>query len=138
MNKSKINCIEDGFIALYKDLKFDTDSNKVFIPKKESELKVILNDKDDYQFMFEQLTQFTVAEESVNIIKLRYGLDTGVAYTLKECGEKLCVTDECVRSKISTAFRKIKHTLNIRSAIGRLQLSEKGMMLLENTMREGI
>lgn len=132
MVKSRISSISDGYIALYKDLKFEVLDNIVYIPTKSSSKSILLNCEYDYSTMFKELTQFTISSEAADLIIMRYGLYTGQGLTLHECGEVLGVSDECIRSRLRSSFRKIKNQYNLRSTLGRLPLTEGGQRLLEN------
>ncbi|KAK4529695.1 hypothetical protein CCYA_CCYA02G0552 [Cyanidiococcus yangmingshanensis] len=47
------------------------------------------------------------------IVRLRYGLDSGIAKTVDEVGALVCLPREEVRAIESAAFRKLRHTGNL-------------------------
>ena len=125
MVKSRITTSTDGYLSLYKDLKFEVDNSVVYIPKKDVENMITLRTEDDYKRMLEELSRFTLTPEDINLISLRYGLLNGAAHTLHECGEQLNVTDECVRSRINSSFRKLKHYVNLQRTLCRICIHER-------------
>ncbi len=52
------------------------------------------------------------------IIRLRYGLADGYAYTLEEVGKIFCVTRERVRQIEAKAVRKLQHPVRCRELVG--------------------
>jgi RNA polymerase primary sigma factor len=52
------------------------------------------------------------------ILRLRYGLADGYAYTLEEVGKIFCVTRERVRQIEAKAVRKLQHPIRCRSLTG--------------------
>lgn len=52
------------------------------------------------------------------IIRLRYGLADGYAYTLEEVGKIFCVTRERVRQIEAKAVRKLQHPIRCRDLVG--------------------
>ena len=132
MKKSEIRSVLDGYRSLFADLKFEIIGEVIYIPNRNSGIFAKFSSEEDCIFMFDHLTSFTVIPDNVKLIKLRYGLIDGSAHTLRECGEILGVTDECVRSKLTSSFRKIRHSINLKTAINRLKLSERGQQLIES------
>ena len=51
----------------------------------------------------------TLSPREATVLKLRYGLDDGRAYTLEEVGNKLDVTRERIRQIEAKALRKLRH-----------------------------
>jgi RNA polymerase primary sigma factor len=52
------------------------------------------------------------------IIRLRYGLADGYAYTLEEVGKIFCVTRERVRQIEAKAVRKLQHPIRCQDLAG--------------------
>jgi RNA polymerase primary sigma factor len=61
------------------------------------------------------------------IIRLRYGLADGYAYTLEEVGKIFSVTRERVRQIESKAVRKLQQPFRCRSLVGFLDGEEPPM-----------
>ncbi|RKY22356.1 MAG: RNA polymerase subunit sigma-70, partial [Planctomycetota bacterium] len=60
----------------------------------------------------------TLSYREREIIKLRYGLSDGYAYTLEEVGRKFKVTRERVRQIEAKALRKLQHPIRARHLEG--------------------
>lgn len=70
------------------------------------------------------------------ILRLRYGLVDGYAYTLEEVGKIFSVTRERVRQIESKAVRKLQQPFRSRSLVGFLDNMEAGMAMIENASIE--
>jgi len=70
------------------------------------------------------------------ILRLRYGLVDGYAYTLEEVGKIFSVTRERVRQIESKAVRKLQQPFRSRSLVGFLDDMEAGLAMLENASAE--
>ena len=70
------------------------------------------------------------------ILRLRYGLVDGYAYTLEEVGKIFSVTRERVRQIESKAVRKLQQPFRSRSLVGFLDNMEAGMAMIENASVE--
>jgi RNA polymerase primary sigma factor len=70
------------------------------------------------------------------ILRLRYGLVDGYAYTLEEVGKIFSVTRERVRQIESKAVRKLQQPYRSRSLVGFLDNIEAGMRVIENNSVE--
>ncbi len=68
------------------------------------------------------------------ILRLRYGLADGYAYTLEEVGKIFSVTRERVRQIESKAVRKLQQPFRSRALVGFLDDMEAGMQMIESTM----
>ena len=66
----------------------------------------------------------TLSYREREIVKLRYGLNDGYAYTLEEVGRKFKVTRERVRQIEAKALRKLQHPIRARHLEGFLDESE--------------
>lgn len=114
----KINNIhspQDGFIELLNDMKLNwtyTTRDRIIIQFSSDSIEFSL--LDDYLEVFNLLTQFSIVPDDIKMISLRYGLFDGSAMTYQQVSTQFDVTDECVRSRIRSAFRKIKHRFNIQ------------------------
>jgi RNA polymerase primary sigma factor len=78
------------------------------------------------------------AMESLNyrereILKLRYGLTDGYAYTLEEVGKIFSVTRERVRQIESKAVRKLQQPFRSRALLSFLDLAEEPTGMMENS-----
>ena len=58
------------------------------------------------------------------ILRLRYGLADGYAYTLEEVGKIFSVTRERVRQIEAKAVRKLQHPFRCRGLLGFLEKGE--------------
>jgi RNA polymerase primary sigma factor len=58
------------------------------------------------------------------ILKLRYGIETGYAYTLEEVGKIFNVTRERIRQIEAKAIRKLQHPTRSRNLIGFLEKAD--------------
>lgn len=120
MRKSKINSIEDGYNELFSDVfkdSFNLENNSLQFNYEEGVYLVIFYTCEDKQQFFKFLTMFSVEPDMKELIRVRYGLDTGEAKTLKELSNSLGITDEAIRSKLVSAKRKMKHKLNVRRTL---------------------
>jgi RNA polymerase primary sigma factor len=70
------------------------------------------------------------------ILRLRYGLVDGYAYTLEEVGKIFSVTRERVRQIESKAVRKLQQPYRSRSLVGFLDNMEAGMRMIESNSVE--
>ena len=70
------------------------------------------------------------------ILRLRYGLVDGYAYTLEEVGKIFSVTRERVRQIESKAVRKLQAPFRSRSLVGFLDNMEAGLAMIENASVE--
>lgn len=124
MHINKVHNTTDAYIALYRDLKFDIHDNIVTIHKPSSEDTVELMNINEYYKFFRMLSEFSITLEDINIITMRYGLDTGQACTLESVGSLYEVSDEQIRSSINKSFRKLKHRLNLTRTINRWEVQQ--------------
>jgi RNA polymerase primary sigma factor len=56
----------------------------------------------------------TLTPREARILRLRFGLDTGVSYTLEEVGEKFGLTRERIRQIEGKALRRLRHPRRAR------------------------
>ncbi|MCA9269554.1 MAG: sigma-70 family RNA polymerase sigma factor, partial [Planctomycetales bacterium] len=70
------------------------------------------------------------------ILRLRYGLVDGYAYTLEEVGKIFSVTRERVRQIESKAVRKLQQPYRSRTLVGFLDNMEAGMQMIEENSIE--
>jgi RNA polymerase primary sigma factor len=70
------------------------------------------------------------------ILRLRYGLVDGYAYTLEEVGKIFSVTRERVRQIESKAVRKLQQPYRSRSLVGFLDNMEAGLRVIESNSVE--
>lgn len=122
MIKSRISNIDDAYDEVLRDLFTGYDRTK-------SVLKMIYEDKkyhiefkntEEKKYFFDILCQFSIPNDVKHIIETRYGLTTGKPLTLKELGNTLNLTDEGVRTKVRSAFRKMRHRINTRRTLERM------------------
>lgn len=133
--KSAIHSVIDAYLALFSDLNFEISDNVVSVLHPSMNSSVSFTDLQEYELLFHEITRFTLPLEEIELIILRYGLHSGKACTLHECAKLLEVTDEWARTRIRRSLRKIKHHINMKSAISRLIQVER-RHLDENTIQE--
>jgi len=56
----------------------------------------------------------TLTPREARILRLRFGLDTGIPYTLEEVGEKFGLTRERIRQIEGKALRRLRHPRRAR------------------------
>jgi RNA polymerase primary sigma factor len=56
----------------------------------------------------------SLTPREARILRLRFGLDDGVSYTLEEVGEKFGLTRERIRQIEGKALRRLRHPLRAR------------------------
>jgi len=71
------------------------------------------------------------------IIRLRYGLADGYAYTLEEVGKIFSVTRERVRQIETKAVRSLQHPVRARKLAGFLERSERGLSVVAPAVGNG-
>lgn len=121
MHKSSIKCQDDAYNELLKDLfsSYDPKEGKLQFGSDQHEV-YFHNTKDKIQFI-DELFRFSITSENIDMINLRYGLNTGTALTLVELGDLYNVTNEAMRGRIRTCFAKVRHRLNTHLAIERYE-----------------
>ena len=121
MRKSSIKCQDDAYNELLKDLfsSYDLKEGKLQFGSDQHEV-YFYSLEDKIQFINE-LFRFSITSENIDMINLRYGLNTGTALTLVELGDLYNVTNEAMRGRIRTCFAKVRHRLNTHLAIERYE-----------------
>lgn len=122
MHKTKIRTIEDGYDELFKDLFKTYGDNKLDLSYSDRDYTIEFTSVEEKEQFWKQLALFSIPQDVIDIIELRYGLHDGCARTLAELGRSLNITDEWVRNKVRTAHRKLRHRLNVSRAIDRYQM----------------
>jgi RNA polymerase primary sigma factor len=56
----------------------------------------------------------TLSPREARILRLRFGLENGRAYTLEEVGEKFGLTRERIRQIEGKALRRLRHPMRAR------------------------
>lgn len=126
MRKSSIKCQDDAYNELLKDLFSSYDSKEGKLQFGSDQHEVHFHNTEDKIRFIDELFRFSITPENIDMIKLRYGLDTGAALTLVELGNLYNVTNEAVRGRIRTCFAKVRHRLNTHLAIERYEKQNIG------------
>jgi len=90
----------------------------------ESELGMFIEDEQTpspVQCLYESMLREKIDEvlgsltpREARVLRLRFGLDTGIAYTLEEVGEKFGLTRERIRQIEGKALRRLRHPRRAR------------------------
>ena len=77
----------------------------------EAEEVLFVADAAAFSMLKEQLVDVlgTLTEREQKVLKLRFGLDDGLARTLEEVGKEFDVTRESIRQIEAKALRKLRH-----------------------------
>ena len=89
-----------------------------FIPQDTADSPLKVSENNDLSALFECAFKESLNAREQQILKLRFGLETGSPMTLEEIGEKYGITRERIRQIESRALRKLRSPQNKRRFIG--------------------
>ena len=123
MRTNNIKSVEDGYIALIKDLfrGYDTDTRLLSLNYQDFSETIKLTTLSEMKIFISCISEFAIDKNDMKLIRLRYGLSNGKALTLKEVASVLGISDEYVRSRIRTIQRKLSHRINVTCSVKRMK-----------------